>query len=67
MSQVNQHSGEALRIKREEFDVSRQELTAELERVTLELSNAEEPSDSESVLSKIRKIIKDLNDKNSMS
>ena len=48
MSQVRPPSDEALQAKREEFDDSRQDLIAELEQVTLELSNAEEPCDSES-------------------
>ena len=48
MSQFRPPSDEALQAKREEFDDSRQDLIAELEQVTLELSNAEGPSDSES-------------------
>ena len=45
MSEVQPPSGEDLRIKREELDDSRRELTAELERVMLELSNATRPSE----------------------
>ena len=47
MSEVQPPSDEDLRIKREEFDDSRRDLIAELEQVTLELSNAEEPCDNE--------------------
>ena len=45
MSEVQQPSDEDLRIKREEFDDSRRELSAELERVMWELSNATRPSE----------------------
>ena len=47
MSQFHSPFDKALQAKREEFDETRKDLIAELEQVTLELSNAEGPSDSE--------------------
>ena len=51
----------SLRAQRRQFEISRQELIAELERVTLELSNTTRPS--ERVPNKfLQRIIKDLKD-----
>ena len=61
MSQFLPPSDEDLRIKREELDNSRRLLTAELERVTLELSNATRPSERVPNTF-LQRIITDLND-----
>ena len=61
MSEVQPPSDEDLRIKREEFDDSRRELSAELERVMLELSNATIPSERVPNTF-LQRIIKDLKD-----